>query len=163
MPTVIWPAARFCAPSSELHIAEDWFRRTALGDLLGISDDKVNDDRLYRALDRLLPQKILLEFHLKQRLGELFGLEYDLLLYDITSTYFEPGNFDRRHPHGRTPIRIESSREDCRDPGLVSRCRALRRRSGLASADIPERHRSGGNGVGVHGRDVGGVKTSDAH
>src|SRR5262245_46980910 len=65
--------ARFCEPSSELHIAEDWFRRTALGDLLGIFDDKVNDDRLYRALDRVLPQKILLEFHLKQRLGELFG------------------------------------------------------------------------------------------
>ena len=50
--------ARFCAPSSELHIAEDWFRRTALGDLLGVADDKVNDDRLYRALDRVLPQKI---------------------------------------------------------------------------------------------------------
>jgi transposase len=81
--------ARFCEPSSELHIAEDWFRRSALGDLLGIADAKVNDDRLYRALDRVLPQKILLEFHLRQRLGELFGLEYDLLLYDITSTYFE--------------------------------------------------------------------------
>src|SRR5437879_5253085 len=44
--------ARLCEPSSELHIAEDWFRRTALGDLLGITDDKVNDDRLYRALDQ---------------------------------------------------------------------------------------------------------------
>src|SRR5581483_1788197 len=52
--------ARFCEPSSELHIAEDWFRRTALGDLLSIADDKVNDDRLYRALDRLLPQKLYL-------------------------------------------------------------------------------------------------------
>src|SRR5262249_7406009 len=76
-------------PSSELHIAEDWFRRTALGDLLGIADDKVNDDRLYRALDRVLPQKLFLELHLQQRLGRLFALEYDLLLYDITSTYFE--------------------------------------------------------------------------
>ena len=81
--------ARFCEPSSEWHIAEDWFRRTALGDLLGIPDDKVNDDRLYRALDRVLPQKLLLEVHLQQRLGRLFGLEYDPLLYDITSTYFE--------------------------------------------------------------------------
>ena len=81
--------ARFCEPSSELHIAEDWFRRTALGDLLGIADDKVNDDRLYRALDQLLPHKAVLELHLKGRLGRLFGLEYDLLLYDITSTYFE--------------------------------------------------------------------------
>ncbi len=72
--------ARLCEPSSELHIAEDWFRRTALGDLLGIADDKVNDDRLYRALDRLLPCKGPLEVHLKQRLGRLFRLEYDLLL-----------------------------------------------------------------------------------
>src|SRR6266849_4091219 len=81
--------ARFCEPSSELHIAEDWFRRTALGDLLGIADDKVNDDRLYRALDQLLPHKAILEIHLQKRLGRLFRLEYDLLLYDITSTYFE--------------------------------------------------------------------------
>jgi transposase len=82
-------SARLCEPSSELHIAEDWFRRTALGDLLGIADDKVNDDRLYRALDHLLPHKAALEQHLKERLGTLFTLEYDLLLYDITSTYFE--------------------------------------------------------------------------
>jgi transposase len=81
--------ARLCEPSSELHIAEDWFRRTALGDLLGIADDKVNDDRLYRAHDQVLPLKEALEQHLKDRLGTLFGLEYDLLLYDITSTYFE--------------------------------------------------------------------------
>jgi len=81
--------ARFCEPSSELHIAEDWFRRTALGDLLGLSEAKVNDDRLYRALDRLLPHKDALEVHLKERLGTLFQLEYDLLLYDVTSTYFE--------------------------------------------------------------------------
>lgn len=50
---------------------------------------KVNDDRLYRALDRLLPSKTAIERHLKNRLGELFGLEYDLLLYDVTSTFFE--------------------------------------------------------------------------
>jgi transposase len=81
--------ARFCAPSSELQIAEDWFRRTALDDLLGLPEAKVNDDRLYRALDRLLPHKDALEKHLKERLGTLFKLEYDLLLYDITSTYFE--------------------------------------------------------------------------
>lgn len=81
--------ARFCEPASELHIAEDWFRRTALGDLLGIAEDKINDDRLYRALDRVLPCKGALEVHLQRRLGRLFRLEYDLLLYDITSTYFE--------------------------------------------------------------------------
>jgi transposase len=81
--------ARLCEPSSELHIAEDWFRRTALGDLLGVAEEKVNDDRLYRVLDQVLPHKALLEAHLKERLGSLFGLTYDLLLYDITSTYFE--------------------------------------------------------------------------
>jgi Transposase DDE domain/Domain of unknown function (DUF4277) len=81
--------ARLCEPSSELHIAEDWFRRTALDDLLGLPESKVNDDRLDRALDRILPHKDALETHLKQRLGNLFKLEYDLLLYDVTSTYFE--------------------------------------------------------------------------
>jgi len=83
--------ARLCEPSSELHLAEDWFRRTALGDLLGVATAKVNDDRLYRALDHVLPHKARLEAHLKERLGALFGLAYDLLLYDITSTYFEGG------------------------------------------------------------------------
>lgn len=81
--------ARLCEPSSELHIAEDWYRRTALDDVLGVNADKVNDDRLYRALDRLLPHKRALEKHLKDKLGTLFGLDYDLLLYDVTSTYFE--------------------------------------------------------------------------
>jgi transposase len=81
--------ARLCEPSSELHIAEDWYRRTALEDLLGLPADRVNDDRLYRALDRLLPHKEALEQHLVKRLGELFDLSYDLLLYDVTSTYFE--------------------------------------------------------------------------
>jgi Transposase DDE domain len=81
--------ARLCEPSSELHIAEDWYRRTALEDLLALPAPLVNDDRLYRALDRLLPHKHELERHLVARLGELFALEYDLLLYDVTSVYFE--------------------------------------------------------------------------
>jgi hypothetical protein len=110
--------ARFCEPSSELHIAEDWFRRTALGDLLGIADDKVNDDRLYRSLDRVLPQKLFLEVHLQQRLGRLFALEYDLLLYDITSTYFEgqaAANPQAQRGHSR------DHRRDCKQVliGLV--------------------------------------------
>ncbi len=75
--------ARLCEPSSELHIAEDWYRRTALEDLLGLPADRVNDDRLYRALDRLLPHKEALEQHLVKRLGELFDLSYDLLRYKI--------------------------------------------------------------------------------
>jgi transposase len=81
--------ARLCEPSSELHIAEDWFRKTALEDILGAPVEEVNDDRLYRGLDQLLPHKEAIERHLKGRLGELFHLDYDLLLYDVTSTYFE--------------------------------------------------------------------------
>jgi hypothetical protein len=71
--------ARMCEPSSELHIAEDWFRRTALDDLIGLPAAKLNDDRLYHALDRLLTQKDALEQHLKACLDTLFKLEYDLL------------------------------------------------------------------------------------
>lgn len=81
--------ARLCEPSSELHIAEDWYRRTALEDLLGIADDSIHHKRLYQGLDKLLPHKRALEVHLKNRLGTLFDLDYDLLLYDVTSTYFE--------------------------------------------------------------------------
>lgn len=80
---------RICEPSSELRVAEHLYERSPLGDLLGIPQDKVNDDRLYRALDNLLPHKVELEKYLKGKLGELFDLEYDLLLYDVTSTYFE--------------------------------------------------------------------------
>ena len=81
--------ARFCEPSSELHIEELWYPRTALDDLLGAPAEKVYTDRLYAALDVLLPCKEAIEKHLKERLGNLFDLEYDLLLYDVTSTYFE--------------------------------------------------------------------------
>jgi transposase len=82
-------AARFCEPSSELHIAEDWYRRTALCDLLQLGDEEVNKDRLYRGLDRLLVHKGALEAHLSQRCGELFAIHNEVLLYDVTSTYFE--------------------------------------------------------------------------
>ena len=80
---------RLLDPSSELRLAEHLYERTALADLLGVPASKVNDDRLYRALDQLLPHKDALQTHLKNRLGELFDLKYDLLLYDVTSTYFE--------------------------------------------------------------------------
>jgi len=80
---------RLCEPSSELHVAERWYRTTALEDLLGVATESLYDERLYRALDRLLPHKEAIEQHLVKRLGELFDLDYDLLIYDITSTYFE--------------------------------------------------------------------------
>jgi transposase len=82
-------AARFCEPSSELHIAEDWYRRTALADLLQLGEEKVNKDRLYRALDHLLMHKPALEAHLSKRCGEMFAIDNEVLLYDVTSTYFE--------------------------------------------------------------------------
>lgn len=87
--SMILVIARLLEPSSELFISEQWYAKTALRDLLGIAPDRVDDNRLYRGLDRLLPHKEALEVHLKDRLGELFNVEYDLLLYDITSTYFE--------------------------------------------------------------------------
>jgi transposase len=81
--------ARFCEPSSELHIEDTWYRRTALEDLLGVVVEQVHTDRLYAGLDQLLPCKEAIEKHLKDRLGDLFDLKYELLLYDVTSTYFE--------------------------------------------------------------------------
>lgn len=93
---VPWPVmalilvlGRLCEPSSELHLAEHFYESSAMSEVLGVPAEKVNEDRLYRALDQLLPHKPALEKHLKQRLGELLDLDYDLLLYDVTSTYFE--------------------------------------------------------------------------
>lgn len=80
---------RLCEPSSELYLAESWYSSTALDDILGVPSEVINDDRLYRALDRLLPHKEAIEEHLRHKLGELFAVDYDLLLYDVTSTYFE--------------------------------------------------------------------------
>jgi len=80
---------RLCAPGSELAIEQHWYPATALDDLLEIPEGKINDTRLYRCLDRILPYKTKLERHLKERYGELFGAEFDVLLYDLTSTYVE--------------------------------------------------------------------------
>lgn len=102
--------ARFCAPSSELQIAESWYGRTALDDLLGVPCEKINDDRLYRALDVVLTYKDDLCRHLRGRYGELFGATFDFLFYDITSTYFEgsaEGNPQARRGYSR------DGRPDC--------------------------------------------------
>jgi len=80
---------RLCAPGSELAIEERWYPTTALDDLLHLPDGTVNDSRLYRALDHLLPHKTALERHLTARYGELFAAEFDVLLYDLTSSYVE--------------------------------------------------------------------------
>src|SRR6266705_2434558 len=80
---------RLCAPGSELAIEQRWYPSTALDDLLGIEEGKINDTRLYRCLDRILPHKTKLERHPKDRYGALFEAEFDVLLYDLTSTYVE--------------------------------------------------------------------------
>jgi transposase len=103
--------ARFCEPSSELHIAEDWYRRTALCDLLQLGQEQVNKDRLYRSLDHLLAHKAALEAHLARRCGELFAVQNEVLLYDVTSTYFEgqaPGNPQAQRGYSR------DHRPDCK-------------------------------------------------
>jgi len=75
--------------TSEFGLAEQGYRRTALEDLLGVPDDLVTKDRLYRTLDALLEAKEQIERDLKERLGELFSLQFDLLLCDLTSSFFE--------------------------------------------------------------------------
>jgi hypothetical protein len=126
---ISWPTmslilvlSRLCDPSSELYIAEHAYRNSALVDLLGVPESKVNEDRLYRALDQLLPHKTALERHLKEKLGDLFDLKYDLLLYDVTSTYFE--GEAKANPQAQRGY-SRDHRSDCKQVciGLVvSRC-----------------------------------------
>lgn len=81
--------ARFCSQPSELGVAEQWFDSTALDDLLGLDPAQINDDRLYRGLDRLAAHKDKLCAHLMERYRRWFGVRFEFLLYDVTSTYFE--------------------------------------------------------------------------
>lgn len=118
---LILVVARLLEPSSELHTAEQWYPKTALEELLGVPAERVDDNRLYRTLDAVLPLKEKLQVHLKERLGNLFALEYDLLLYDITSTYFEGSADFEMAQRGYS----RDQRSDCKQVciGLVvSRC-----------------------------------------
>jgi hypothetical protein len=110
--------ARFCGQKSELGVAERWYRRTALEDLLGVGWAKVNDDRLYRGLDALRAQKEKLTAHLLARYQSWFGVRFEFLLYDVTSTFFEgqaAGGSLAQRGHSR------DQRPDCRQVciGLV--------------------------------------------
>jgi transposase len=80
---------RLCQPRSEFALAEHWYASTGLEDLLGVPDAAVTKDRLYRTLDQLRVAQEAIENDLKERFGVLFQLDYELLLYDLTSTYFE--------------------------------------------------------------------------
>lgn len=111
--------ARFLEPKSELYIEEHWYRSTALPDLLDVPTDLVNDSRLYRTLDHILPLKEKIEAHLKNRIGELFTPDLEILLYDVTSTYFEgkaEGNPQAKRGYSR------DHRPDCKQVciGLVA-------------------------------------------
>lgn len=110
--------ARFCAQPSELGVAERWYARTALEDLLGVSWDKINDDRLYRGLDELHAHKEELTQHLLARYQSWFGVGFEFLIYDVTSTFFEgqaKGNAKAARGYSR------DSRPDCKQVciGLV--------------------------------------------
>jgi hypothetical protein len=80
---------RLLSPGSEWRLHRHWFGTTALADLLGVDARAAQDDTLYRALDLLLGQKEALFRHLHGRWRDLFGAKYEVMLYDLTSTYFE--------------------------------------------------------------------------
>lgn len=81
--------ARFCGQKSELEVAQRWYADSALEDLLGVPFGQVNDARLYRGLDVLYAHKEQLCQHLLKRYQSWFGVQFEFLLYDVTSTYFE--------------------------------------------------------------------------
>ena len=109
---------RFCGQLSELAVAERWYDDTALDDLLGVPLARINDARLYRVLDRLLPHKDALCQHLLAKYRDWFGVRYEFLFYDVTSTYFE-GRAERNQKAARGYSR--DSRPDCKQVciGLV--------------------------------------------
>ncbi len=109
---------RFCAQTSELSVAERWYESTALADILGVPDDRINETRLYRGLDQLLGCKDIICRHLQDTWGAWFKADYDFLLYDVTSTYFE-GQCEDNQKAARGYSR--DNRSDCKQVciGLV--------------------------------------------
>jgi len=80
---------RLIDPGSEWRLHRQWFEQSAMGDLLGEDYSLVAKNSLYRCLDKLLPHKEALFGHLTQRWQDLFSAKFDILLYDLTSAYFE--------------------------------------------------------------------------
>lgn len=80
---------RLLSPGSEWRLHRHWFSTTALPDLLGVDERAAQDDTFYRCLDLLLPHKEELFGHLRARWSDLFNARFEVLLYDLTSTYFE--------------------------------------------------------------------------
>ncbi len=95
---------RLISPGSEWRLHREWYRRSAMADLLGEDAGLVQKDKLYRCLDKLLPHKEDFFSHLAQRWETLFQVSFDVLLYDLTSTYFEsapPGSGNRQYGYSR--------------------------------------------------------------
>ncbi|MFA6960119.1 MAG: hypothetical protein WC205_05140 [Opitutaceae bacterium] len=90
-------------------MTEHWYDTTALDDLLGIGTASVNDARLYRALDKLGAHKDALCAHLMERYRQWFGVRFEFLLYDVTSTYFE-GEAERPTPRPSAATPATSAR-----------------------------------------------------
>src|SRR5258707_14133443 len=86
---VVLVAYRLLAPGSEWRLHREWFERSALADLLGADFGLAEIHKLYRCHDRLLVHKQAVFDHLTGRWRDLFNISYDVLLYDLTSTYFE--------------------------------------------------------------------------
>ena len=102
---------RLVAPGSEWRVHREWFLQTALEDLLGVDFAAASKDRLYRCLDRLVRHKDALHRHLVERWRTLFDARFDVLLYDLTSTYFEgQGQQNPKARHGYS----RDGRPDCR-------------------------------------------------
>jgi transposase len=109
----ILTVARFCGQPSELGVAERWYQRTALEDLLGVGWQKINEDRLYRGLDVLLAQKDQLTAHLLRRYESWFGVRFEFLLYDVTSTYFEGRTGGAKAARGHSRDRRADCKQVC--------------------------------------------------
>jgi len=149
--SVDWPtvasilvAARFCAQSSELGVAEGWYEKTALEDLLGVEKERINDDRLYRGLDVLGQHKEKLCAHLIERYRDWFGVRMEFLLYDVTSTFFE----------GQAEKNPKAARGYSRDSRSEAKtdCRQAARRAGEARQ--PQRLQTSLHRAGLHTRRV---------
>lgn len=107
--------ARFCGQKSELEVAERWYADSALEDLLGVPFSQINEARLYRGLDVLQAHKDKLCAHLHQRYQSWFGVQFEFLLYDVTSTYFEgqaKGNAQAARGYSR------DQRPDCKQVNI---------------------------------------------
>ena len=102
---------RLICPGSEFYIHRQWFDKTAMDELLNTDYRIAAKDRLYRCLDRILEHKEDLCKHLKSRWEDMFGIEFDVLLYDLTSTYFE--GFCEQNPKARFGY-SRDKRSDCR-------------------------------------------------